>query len=357
MQHQYDAGKRTSPLGHILAVLRASGICVIFASQLPAQIDPAVLSLSRNIVVVGNINGEEHLRVIKNIMSLTEAQKQAIPRFKNRETLAFISGSPWPYPIHGWTPHVDHAPEHDMPIVDLSYMIKPWHSLTDVPKPDVQTPKAPVCEPEKSGIPNILRSNALKLVLDCIHYPFDQVRARVQRLRFSVRIYDAAKTKATQNGYLLASSCGRAVYLIPTRKAYDELGMAFPYKRATSNLEHSFYISLAAHLLKQLPDLKVQIETPIGDKGATSDFTTTDKDGTMTAYEFTQSTGNLLTNAVKYQDTAYRKIIWLCRDAGTAKAVKTCFNTSTTVPPELLKKFEYIHLSRWISQHRRRMRG
>jgi len=355
--HQYDAGRRTSPLGHILAVLRASGVCVIFASQLPAQIDPAVLSLSRNIVVVGNINGEEHLRVIKNIMSLTEGQKQAIPQFKNRETLAFISGSPWPHPIHGWTPYVDHVPGQDMPIVDLGHKIEPWHSLTDIPKPAVHAPKEPVSEPEESGTTNILTSNVLKLVLDCIHYPFDQVRVRVKRLRFSVRIYDAAKTGATQNGYLLSSSCGRAVYLIATRKAYDELGMPFPYKRATLNLEHSFYISLAAHLLKQLAGLKVQIETPIGDKGATSDLTTTDKDGAMAAYEFTQSTSNLLTNAVKYQDTAYRKIVWLCRDARTAKAVKTYFNKSTAVPPELLKKFEYIHISRWISQLRRSKRG
>ena len=355
--HQYDAGRRTSPLGHILAVLRASGVCVIFASQLPAQIDPAVLSLCRNIVVVGNVNGEEHLRVIKNIMSLTEAQKQAIPRFNNRETLAFISGSSWPHPIHGWTPYVDHTSEHDMPVVDLGQMIEPWHSLMDIPKPAVQTPKESIPKSRQDAASNIRSSNVLKLILDCINYPYDQVRARIKRLGFSVRIYDAAKTEATQNEYLISSSCGRAVYLIPARRSYDELGMPFPYKRATSNLEHSFYISLAAYLLKQQAGLKVQIETPIGSKGATGDFTTTDKAGTMTAYEFTQNTSNLLTNAVKYQGTAYQKIVWLCRDAGTAKAVKTYFNKSTSVPPELLKKFEYIHISRWISQLRRRMRG
>jgi len=66
--NQYDAKKRTSPLGHILAVLRSAGICVIFATQIPSQIDPAVLSLSRNMIVIGNINGEENLRVIQNFM-------------------------------------------------------------------------------------------------------------------------------------------------------------------------------------------------------------------------------------------------------------------------------------------------
>ena len=237
------------------------------------------------------------------------------------------------------------------------FPIEPWQSLTHISEQTVNTPDEPPSVSVKAAAPNILTSNVPKLVLDSIHYPYNQVRERIKRLRFSVRIYDAAKTGATQNGYLLSSSCGRAVYLIATRKSYDELGMPFPYKRATSNLEHSFYISLAAHLLKQQAGLKAQIETPIGDKGATSDFTTTDKDGTMTAYEFTQSTSNLLTNAVKYQDTAFQKIVWLCRDAGTAKAVKTYFNKSTAVSPELLKKFEYIHISRWISQLRRSKRG
>jgi len=89
---------------------------------------------------------------------------------------------------------------------------------------------------------------------------------------------------------------------------------------------------------------------PIGTKGATIDITTTDKSGNMTAIEVTLTTSNLSSNASKLQDTAYKKIVWLCRDADTANAVKAYFNKLQTLPLELVAKFEYIHFSKWISQ-------
>lgn len=105
--HQFDAHTQTSPLGHILAVLRSTGTCLIVATQLPAHIEPAVMFLSRNMIVVGNINGEENLRVIKNFMSLSDQQKEDIVRFQRREAIAFISDSTWPYPLHGFTPKIE----------------------------------------------------------------------------------------------------------------------------------------------------------------------------------------------------------------------------------------------------------
>ena len=218
--NEFSAQKKTSPLGHILSVLRSSGVCCIFASQLPAQIDPAVLSLSRNIVVTGNVNGEENLRVLKSLMSLTEDQKNAIPRFKTREALAFISGSPWPYPVHGWIPFVADSPIQDSSSHDCSSLIAPWRALTDIPQKEtseqmVPTPKEPVIVPNENMMPNIRSSIVMKLVLDCIVYRFDKVRTRVKRLGFSIRIYESAKREATENGYLIASSWGKTVYLVP----------------------------------------------------------------------------------------------------------------------------------------------
>ena len=95
---------------------------------------------------------------------------------------------------------------------------------------------------------------------------------------------------------------------------------------------------------------KVQVETPIGSKGATIDVTTLDKSGNMAAYEITLSTSNLLSNASKLQETSYKKIVWLCRDAATAKAVKSYFNKSTALPPDLILRFEYLHFSKFSSQ-------
>jgi len=144
---------------------------------------------------------------------------------------------------------------------------------------------------------------------------------------------------------------GKSVYLIATSKAYDKFSYPCPYERSTS-IEHAFYVQLAAHILKKDTMLsKVQPETPIGSKGTTIDVTTIDKSGNMTAYEVTLSTSNLSSNASKLQDTAYKRIVWLCRDADTAKAVKAYFNKSTSLPLELISKFEYVHFSKFTKRY------
>ncbi|HML73150.1 MAG TPA: DUF87 domain-containing protein, partial [Anaerohalosphaeraceae bacterium] len=133
--------KRTSQLAHILTVLRESRVCFGYSTQLPANVDPGVLALTRNAIVVGNINGDHNLKTIQNMMSLTDTQKKAITRFKNREALLYISGHDWPYCLHGWTPTVDisnYITENPIkPVID----IVPWHSLTDIPQQQTAEPK------------------------------------------------------------------------------------------------------------------------------------------------------------------------------------------------------------------------
>lgn len=356
--NQFDGSNRTSPLGHILAVLRSAGICLVYATQLPGQVDPAVLSLTRNALVIGNINGQDNLNTIQGMMALSDEQKTAIPRFKNREILAFISGHNWPYPLHGWTPAVNIADfttdNPTRPSMDITL----WHSLTELPCKAEDNQVAGSSDAEQSienpatGDDIKTSSSVDKLLLDCIHYPFDKAKDHAQRMD-SFREYEAAKTEAVQNGLLIASQCGKPIYLIATQKAYDKFNVINPYKRATS-IEHAFYVRLAAGILKKVSGLSVHTETPIGKKGATIDMTCSDKSGNITAYEITLSTSNLSSNASKLQDTAYEKIVWLCRDADTTKSVKAYFNKSTSLPSELVLKFEYIHFSKWISQIEKR---
>jgi len=284
---QFDGPGRTSPLGHLLAILRSSGVCFCFASQLPAQIEPAVLSLTRNVIVIGNISGEEHLRVIKNAMSLNEEQKNTITRFRSRETLLFLQNSNWPYPIHGWTPEVNvSAFTAASSLTPVS--ITPWHPLTQIPQPASTPVTAATASTNSPSPPSNLIPSSLtdKLVYDCIANPFENVTDHIKRLNFSVRVYEAAKSDALQNGLLIASSCGKSVYLIPTMKAYAYFKITAPYKRAAS-VEHAYYIRLAEYHLSRQPGLKVQIETPIGQKGATIDLTTTYLKGVLYAYEIT----------------------------------------------------------------------
>ncbi len=340
IEHQYDARRRTSSLGHILAVLRSAGICAIFATQLPAQIDPAVLFLSRSMIVAGNVNGEENLRIIQNFMSLTPEQKNAILRFQTRETLVFISGSKWARPVHGWIPFVEDLQLQSPQNEDYSSTIVPWHSLAKIPQNETN--------PTEKQKPSYIKSSVDKLVLDCVHYPYQKVREHAERLD-SIREYDSAKKNAVQNGFLIQSRCGKSLYLIATQKAYDKFSIANPYKRATS-IEHAFYVRLAEDILKKLTNSRVNVETPIGTKGQTIDITITDKSGNITAIELTLSTSNLMANAAKLQDSAYQEIIWLCKDAATATAVKSYFNKLTSLPPKLTNKFEFIHFSKWTKQ-------
>ena len=363
--NQFDGHSKTSPLGHILAVLRSAGICFIYATQLPGQVDPAVLSLTRNGLVIGNINGQDNLRVIQSMMSLADEKTAAISQFKTRETLAFISGHDWPHLIHGWIPSVnisDYTTDNpSKPVIDITS----WHSLAEMPQqpvteatiPSISAKETQNNETAQKEIPISLnnpkvKSSVDKLVLDCIHYPFDKARDHAEKMD-SFREYDAAKTEAVQNGLLSASLCGKSLYLIPTQTAYDKFVIVNPYQRATS-IEHAFYVKLAANILKNHSGFTVQIETPVGTKGATIDVTTADKSGNMTAYEITLSISNLSSNASKLQDTAYKKIVWLCRDADTSKAVMAYFNKSTSLPPELTFKFEYVHFSKWISKIEKR---
>lgn len=333
--NQFNASKKTSPLGHMLAVLRSSGVCLAFASQIPSHLDPAVLSLSRNVIVIGNINGEDNLKTIQSLMSLTHEQKNAITKFKPRESLAFISGSAWPNPVHGWTLEIAGFPEQEIEAEDCSAMIIPWYPLTDVQKEKSVATKQPTSR---------FNSNMDKLVYDCIYNPY--VKASEHAKKFpSIREYDTAKIKALQDGYLVASQAGKSIFLIPTNKGYKHFNIENPYERAVSP-EHSYYVNFTANILKER-GLSVKTETPIGSKGATIDVTATDKSGNQIAVEISLSTSNLLSNATKLQDAvAYMKIIWLCKDAATSKAVRSYFNTKADVlPKELLDKFSYEHLS------------
>jgi hypothetical protein len=358
---QFDGHVKTSSLGSMLAVLRSSGVCLFYATQLPLQVDPAVLSLTRNVLVIGNINGEENLNVIRGMMSLTNEQKAAITRFKTREALTFISGHDWPHPIHGWTPEInisDYTTNNpSKSVLDIT----PWHSLTEIPRQSENNDTIQSVTDNNitntQTIQNIPDSSPVKgsvdkVTLDCIHYPFEKARDHAKKMD-SFREYDAAKREAVQNGLLIESKCGKTLYLIATQKAYNTFNIINPYKRATS-IEHAFYVQLAADILRKRPDLAVKTETPVGNKGATIDLTATDKSGNPAAYEITLSTSNLSSNASKLQASAYQTIIWLCRDADTAKAVKSYFNKSAALPPDLISKFEYEFFSKWITKINKR---
>jgi hypothetical protein len=333
----FDGRAKTSGLAHILATIRSSGTALAFATQLPAQVDPSLLTLTRNALVIGNITGRTNLQLLQGMLSLTTEQMHQLTWFKKRESLLFASGHQWKYLIHGKTPDIDISSYLTSNPAAIEADITPWQSLSviSIEKNEKNESKQNVC------------SSVERLVLDCLHYPFSKASEHASRLG-SVREYDSAKLQATQAGLLISSQCGQRLYLIPSQAAYDKFKIVNPYKRAAS-IEHAFYVRLAEDMLKR-SGFTVKTETPIGAKGATIDLTVSDKSGNMTAIELTLSTSNLSSNASKLQDSSYQTIVWLCRDADTVKAVRGYFNKCKLLPGELIARFEYIHLSKWIRE-------
>ena len=337
-------GNTISSLGNILSLLRSTGTALIAASQLPSMVSHDIISLSKCMFTVGAINGE-HIKVIKEFMGLTCDQANQLTQFKNRESLTYISGSSYSLPIHGFVPMVEDLQPITQTYEDYSHLIEPWKPLSEVLK-DASIIKVASNNGTVKKIQK-LNSSVDRLVYDCLTNPFVKASDHAKTLP-SIREYDTAKTKAVQEGYLLPSQAGKALYLIPTDKSYKEFNIKNSSARAIS-LEHSFYVNFSATILKS-KGLIAKTETPIGNKGATIDVTATNKSGEQFLIEFTISTANLLSNAIKLQDsTAFQKIIWLTKDASTAKAIQSYFNTKSDVlPKELYDKFEYIHFSNFV---------
>lgn len=354
--NQFEAVSRTSPLGHILATLRSAGTGLCFATQLPAQVDPSVLTLTHSLLAVGGMAGQSHLNVIKSFMSLNDDQVQALTQMQTREAIGFSSGSAYPHVVHGWVPEVA-DPDPDVEVMPTKVNILPWHHLTEgsTPAKIIIPPRQPLPPAATSSSPQRpvatdLSPGAVKLVLEVVTFPYATISEHIARLGGSSSALEAAKPEACQKGYLLESKAGRVQYLIPTEKAFQVFQMPCPFRAAKK--EHGFYAGLAEYLLKNDSQLaSIKTEVALGHSSAASDLVTITKSGIMIAYEITLSTSNLMANGSKYIHTAYAKIIWLCRDDDTVQAVKGFFREAD-LPTELRARFDYLHFSGLVKQQR-----
>jgi len=365
---QFSASSRTSPLGHILALLRATGTGVVVATQLPAYMDPSLTALSRSMLVVGGIGGSKHLKVISDFMSLDEEQTKAITRLSIREAVGFAPGTAYKECVHGWVPFVKNPDQSDISYQQDDYFddfdIEPWHHLTEIPTqqenlPQLQTettttkpkPQGPMFQPVHPALDG-LTPQTKTLLWDCIYYPYSSVSARMKRLSIFGRVFDNSKRQACENGLLLESSAGATKYLIAAKTLYDIYNTPCPYKRGIS-IEHSFYCGLACFLLKKDPQYKsVCPEAPIGTTGQTSDIRTITHGGHLEAWEICLSTTHLFLNATKYQNTAFSKIMFLARNYELSTAIKG-FIKASGLDPDLMAKIEYMHFSKLLNRQRK----
>lgn len=362
---QFGASSKTSPIGHILALLRATGTGVVFATQLPAFMDPSVTALSRSMIVVGGMAGSQHLKVISDFMSLNKEQAKAITQLSTREAVGFAPGTAYKECVYGWVPFVDDPLPSNVGGYNNDsddFGCEPWHNLADIPAQPAkvvvthsssnnQTEPADIKSAANLALAGV-SVNTRKLVWDCVCYPYHSISSRIKRLSISGRAFENAKHEGCEKGLLIESSAGQTVYLIPTEKTFQVYGEFSPYKRNVST-EHAFYVGLGVWLLAKDPQNKsVRPEVPIGKSGASSDIVMVAHNGTLNGWEVTLSTTNLLSNATKYANTSFAKIFFLCRNWKLQEAVKAFFRESG-LDPELLAKLEFTHFSALLHRQRK----
>jgi len=182
------------------------------------------------------------------------------------------------------------------------------------------------------------------IILDLIAYFFDQIKTRIERLGCSVRAFEEAKREGVEKKLFIESYAGKLLNLISTKKAFELLQRKCPYERSVS-IEHSYYVLWNQHYLNRIPRYrKVVCEYPLGKFKASSDNVAFTHDGQREAFEVTLSTSNILANAVKYSDTDFSRIVFVCRHYQLKEAVKACCREGS-LSDDLLQRLDYMQLS------------
>lgn len=216
----------------------------------------------------------------------------------------------------------------DIVTIKKALLIEPYTSLYDIantasPKPAnspnvIAEPIDAIANPQEQ---DLISADAKPLAFDIANCLDSTYRSRSERLKFSMRRINKAKEELVSKELAIEVWIGKTLFLAPTEKLYQHLGLLSPYKRNVS-VEHSFLTLVAKSLIEANPAVqKTAIEVPIGDTGSTVDLVAYLKNGQRHAYEITLSTSNIGQNAAKLHDKGFSKITFICRDDQLRQAV------------------------------------
>lgn len=249
-----------------------------------------------------------------------------------------------------------------------------WHPLTDLPKVNGDSMPAPPaasknqsnhmkkCEVQSelnqdkhnvacNDILSNISDKAQKLLYNIAINLELSVQERNKFLKFSGRAGNNAKHELVTRGLVIESVSGKKKYLIPKSEVFGAFGLLCPYKNIEF-LEHSFYMHISGLTLKANSKIKsVTLEYNIDTVGHTSDIVTQDENGIMVSYELTRSASNILQNCLKYSQTGFSKIVFLCKDTDLLKAVKSTV-LKGGLPLELVSKIDFMLLSDLLKRKR-----
>jgi len=257
------------------------------------------------------------------------------------------------------------------------FKCQPWHPLTELPgtgedfvskspsTPEnkssvvVDKPKTSisadkdVCNRDESDALANLSSDAKTLLYNIVFKLELSVSQRNEMLNFSGRAGENAKHELITQGWIIESVCGRKKNLIPKPEAFNAFGLICPYVNVMF-IEHSFYLHVGRLKLKDKKTVQsASLEYKIGTSGHTADIVTKDCNGILVAHEMTLSASNILQNCLKYKDTAFSKIIFLCKNSDLKNAVKSKV-LNGGLPLDLLSKIDFMLLSLLLKEEKKR---
>jgi hypothetical protein len=99
----FDAASKTSSFTHIFSRLRSSGNAVIATTQIPHLADAGILALSHTILCIGGLHYGEDTKLLAQMMSLDDHQRDAITQLSKREAIGICAHSAYPGVVHGNT--------------------------------------------------------------------------------------------------------------------------------------------------------------------------------------------------------------------------------------------------------------
>jgi hypothetical protein len=359
----FGEGTRTSPWMHLLSTLRSTGTGVILIDQLVEPIYDDIKQLCGNWIVIGGMRNTRNQADIASAMGLTSEQADMLGRMQPREAVVFCPTT-YPRAVHGHIPIV--AEPCGKSVINRGHLIyehlKQWTPLTELPPSCLEkdaatggTPSAPAASrpPESTPMPGDLvgmETALAKTLWNIICNPYHNVTQQIKQLDISVREFENQKHQLRDQGYILESSAGNNTFLIPTVKAYQAFKMPSPFGLEP---EHPFYVALGVSCLKKDPTVRhVFPEHPIGTGDKRSDIAVVAHDGRQTAYEVTLNTSNILSNATKYNNTAFARIVFLSRDFKLREAVRACCREGG-LDPKLLSRIDFQHISEFLRQQHR----
>jgi hypothetical protein len=328
----WEAANGIAPLASQLLRARETGVGFIVVPHLLPDTSRAVLATAKSMLVVGGLSDVASIDIAAQMMNLPLKAKTMIPRLGRGQALAREVGLgaytdaflvdldppalakdvvPEPVRQRRMTPKLSGLPTTpSKPLTDypsiMAELNAPWTS-----------PSAPA-SPAAAGQP--LTSGQRDLLFDCARYRDAWMKERRARLNIpDYKVLQGLAQALEAQGLVLQHTIrlGKTNYTLleVTDRGWQTLGQNKPaHYIGHGGLVHTVLLSRVARYLTSQNWANVQTEYPVGPRRHAVDVYGRSPAGTVTAFEITLSTSNVVSNALHTlaPPRVIQELIFLC---------------------------------------------